>query len=160
MKTSILKKISAAVICFALLAGLSSCSKKKDDTVTPPNSKGKTAKFTVSVTGAPSSAYISFVMAGVATDVSNSTVWKINNVTQNNEMAVSLGQNNFAGNVQTYVVESVIPLQSISVGVQCLSPANVPYTISYKAEINGEVKANDQNVSVTKDADFTHDYTY
>jgi Ni,Fe-hydrogenase III small subunit len=160
MKTSILKKISATVICFALLSGLSSCSKKKDDSVTLPTSKGKTAKFTVSVTGAPPSAYISFVMAGVATDISNSTVWKLNNVTQNNEMAVSLGQNNFTGNVQTYVIESVAPLQSISVGVQCLSPANVPYTISYKAEINGEVKANNQNVSVTRDADFTHDYTY
>jgi hypothetical protein len=160
MKKSMLKTISSAFIGIAVLASLSSCGKHHDDDVTPPASKGKTAKFTVSVAGAPSSAYVSFVMAGVATDVSNSTVWKVNGATQNNESAVSLGLNNFTGNTQTYVIESVTPLQAISVGVQCLSPANQPYTISYKAEINGEVKANNQNVTVTKDNDYTHDYSY
>jgi predicted transcriptional regulator with HTH domain len=159
MKTSILKRITLSFFGIALLAGISSCSKKNDGPTTP-TSKGKTAKFTVTVKGAPSSAYISFVMAGVASDPSNTTVWKVNGTTQSNEQAVSLGANKFTSTTQTYVIESVTPLQAISVGVQCLSPANVAYTISYKAEINGEVKADNQNVSVTKDADFTHDYTY
>lgn len=159
-QTPFLRKISTAIICMTLLTGLSSCSKKNDNTGAPDTSKGKTAKFTVTVTGAPESAYVSFVVAGIGTEVSNTTVWKLNNVTQNNEQAVSLGRNNFTGSTQTYVIESVIPLQAISVGVQCLSPADVPYTISYKAEINGEVKADNKNVQVTKASDFTHDYTY
>lgn len=159
MKTSIFKKITFAFLSIIVFAGFLSCSKKSNDPVTPVT-KGKTAKFTITVKGAPSSAYISFVMVGAAMDVSNSTVWKVNGVTQSNEQGVSLGLNQFSGNTQTYVVESVAPLQVISVGIQCLSPANVSYTISYKAEINGEVKSDNQNVAVTKTADFTHDYTY
>ena len=158
MKKSILKKTSFFIFCTALFAVLSSCSKKHDDTGTPQT--GKSAKFTISVTGAPESAYISFAIAGVAADVSNTTVWKVNNVTRNNEQAVGLGKNDFAGNTKTYVIESVLPLQAISVGIQCLSPANVPYTVSYKAEINGEVKADNANVQVTKTSDFTHSYNY
>jgi len=159
-KTSFPGKISAAIICIALLTSLSSCSKKNDDPGSPETPKGKNAKFTISVTGAPESAYISFVIAGSGSDLSKTTIWKTNNVTQNNEQVVSLGRNDFTGSTKTYIIESVIPLQAISVGVQCLSPANVPYTISYKAEINGEVKADNQNVQVTNNNDFTHDYTY
>ncbi|WP_158798233.1 hypothetical protein [Pedobacter sp. L105] len=160
MKTSFFKKKSVAIICIALFTILSSCSKKNDDGGTPQTTKGKNAKFTITVTGASQSSYVSFVMAGIGTDISNSTVWKINNLTQSNEQAVTLGQNDFSGNTKTYVIESVIPLQTISVGVQCLSPGDAPYTISYKAEINGEVKNNIENVQVTKTSDFTHDYTY
>lgn len=158
MKTSILKGINSLLLGMALMACLSACSKSHDNT--PPVTNGKTAKFTVSVTGAPSSAYVSFALVGVGTDINNSTVWKLNGVTQANQSTVSLGLNNFTGNTQTYVIESVAPLQTISVGVQCLSPANATYTISYKAEINGQVKNDVQNVTVTQNADFTHDYSY
>jgi len=158
MKKSIFKGITSALMGIVLMAGLSACSKSHDDAA--PANNGKTAKFTVSVNGASSSAYVSFVMVGIGTDINNSTVWKVNGVTQNNEKTVSLGLNNFTGSTQTYVIESVTPLQAISVGVQCLSTANAPYTISYKAEINGKVTTDNQNVTVTNNADFTHDYSY
>lgn len=158
MKKSIFKKLPIAIICAVLLAGFSSCSKKNSGDPSPSN--GRNAKFTVTVTGAPASAYISFVMVGLTNNSSEATVWKVNGTVQNNENSVSLSKNNFSGNTKTYVIESIKPLSAISVGVQCLNVENSSYKVSYKAEINGEVKNDEKDFTVTKSADFTHDYTY
>lgn len=159
MKKINFKQLSTAIICVVLLAVFSSCGKKDNDDPTP-SSDGRTAKFTVTVTGAPPSAYISFVMVGLTNNPSEATVWKVNGVVKNNESSVSLGEDDFSGNTKTYVIESVKPLNAISVGVQCLNVENSTYKVSYKAEINGEVKNDEKDIAVTKSADFTHDYTY
>lgn len=158
MKKSIFKNLITVIVCAVLFASFSSCSKK--DSGDPSPSNGRTAKFTVTVTGAPASAYISFVMVGLTNDPKESTVWKVNGAVKNSENSVSLGLNDFSGNTRTYVIESIKPLSAISVGVQCLNAENSPYKISYKAEINGEVKNDEKDVTVAKTADFTHDYTY
>ena len=158
MKKSIFKNFITAITCAVLFTGFSSCSKKSSDDPSP--SDGRTAKFTVTVTDAPTSAYISFVMVGLTNDPKEATVWKVNGVVQNNQNAVSLGKNEFSGSTKTYVIESVKPLQAITVGAQCLNVENLPYKISYKAEINGEIKTDQKDFSVTKNADFTKDYTY
>ena len=159
MKTNFFRTILNVIICISILSVFASCSKKDDPEVSPAD--GRNAKFTFTVTGAPSSAYISFVAAGVGNDPADATVWKINGVTQSSQAAVSLGLNDFTGGTQTYVVESTKPLRAISAGAQCLSPAaDRPYTISFKAEINGEVKVNEQNIIVSRDKDFTHNYTF
>ncbi|MFA6246580.1 MAG: hypothetical protein WC615_06545 [Mucilaginibacter sp.] len=158
MKKSIFKNLIAVTICAVLFAGFSSCSKKSSSDPTPSN--GRNAKFTVTVTGAPASAYLSFVMVGLTNDPKDATVWKVNGVVQNNESSVSLSKNNFSGNTKTYVIESVKPLTTVSVGIQCLNVEDSPYKVSYKAEINGEVKNDEKDFTVTKTADFTHDYTY
>jgi hypothetical protein len=158
MKKSNFKNFTTAFICAVLLAGFSSCSKKNSGDPSPSN--GRNAKFTVTVTGTPASAYISFVMVGLTSDPKEATVWKVNGVVQNNESSVSLGLNNFSGNTKTYVIESVKPLSTIGVGIQFLNVEDIPYKVSYKAEINGEVKNDEKDFTVTKNADFTHDYTY
>ena len=157
MKKSIFKNLATG-ICVVLLTAFSSCS--KDDDNTPSPSDGRNAKFTVTVTDAPASAYISFVIVGLTKNPNDATVWKVNGVVQNNQNAVSLGKNEFSGSTKTYVIESVKPLQAITVGAQCLNVENLPYKISYKAEINGEIKTDQKDFSVTKNADFTKDYTY
>ena len=158
MEKSIFKNFIAAVTCAVLFTGFSSCSKKSNDDLSP--SDGRTAKFTVTVTGAPASAYISFVMVGLTTDPKEATVWKVNGVVKNNESAVSLALNDFSGNTKTYVIESVKPLSTVSVGIQCLNVENSSYNVSYKAEINGDVKNDERDFTVTKNTDFTHNYTY
>ncbi|MBD1386697.1 hypothetical protein IDJ75_15545 [Mucilaginibacter rigui] len=158
MKKSFFKNLIAFTICAVLFAGFSSCSKKSSNDPTPSN--GRNAKFTVTVTGAPASAYLSFVMVGLTNDPKDATVWKVNGVVQNNESSVSLSKNNFSGNTKTYIIESVKPLTAVSVGIQCLNVEDSPYKVSYKAEINGEVKNDEKDFTVTKTADFTHDYTY
>lgn len=159
MKKSISKKLFAAIAFVVFVSGLTSCGKKDSDNTTP-TSGNRTAKFTVTVTGAPESAYVSFVMVGLTNNPSEATVWKVNGTVQNNQSTVSLGKNNFSGNTKTYVIESVKALSNISVGIQCLSPGNEPYKVSYKAEINGELKEDVKDFTVNKTADLTRDYTY
>ncbi|MCD8741051.1 hypothetical protein LT679_10595 [Mucilaginibacter roseus] len=159
MKNSISRKLFAAIAIVVFIAGLTSCGKKDSDD-NAPESGSRTAKFTITVTGAPESAYISFVMVGLTNNTSEATVWKVNGAVQNNQSAVSLGKNDFSGNTKTYVIESTKPLNAISAGIQCLSPGNEAYKVSYKAEINGEVKENLKDFTVTKTADLTRDYTY
>ncbi|MCX2584377.1 hypothetical protein [Pedobacter sp. MR22-3] len=158
MKKSIFKKLSIC-ICAVLLTAFSSCS-KNDGNDPSPSDGGHNAKFTVTVTDAPASAYISFAIVGLTGDPKESTVWKVNGVVQNNQNAVSLGRNEFSGNTKTYVIESVKPLQTITAGSQCLNVEDVPYKVSFKAEVNGEVKTDVKDFVVTKTTDFTKNYTY
>jgi len=157
MKKSIFKNLATG-ICVVLLTTFSSCS--KDDDNIPSPSDGRNAKFTVTVTDAPASAYISLVIVGLTKDPNEATVWKVNGVVQNNQNAVSLGKNEFSGTTKTYVIESVKPLQAITVGAQCINVEDLPYKISYKAEINGEVKTDQKDFTVAKNADFSKKYTY
>ncbi|QXV63838.1 hypothetical protein INP83_12050 [Mucilaginibacter sp. 21P] len=159
MTKTVLKNLLVAVTLFGFISALTSCG-KKDANENQPSNGGRTAKFTVTVTGAPESAYLSFVMVGLTNNPSDATVWKVNGTVQNNQSTVSLGKNNFSGNTSTYVIESVKPLTNISAGIQCLSPGNETYKVSYKAEIDGEVKEDINGFTVTKSADLTKDYTY
>ncbi|TWR26756.1 hypothetical protein FPZ42_06885 [Mucilaginibacter achroorhodeus] len=158
-KKAILRNLLMAVSLCGFISTLTSCG-KKDANENPPSNGGRTAKFTVTATGAPESAYLSFVVVGLTNNPSDATVWKVNGIVQNNQSTVSLGKNDFSGNTNTYVIESVKPLSNISVGIQCLSPGNEAYKVSYKAEVNGEVKEDINGFTVTKSADLTKDYTY
>lgn len=146
--------LSAAALSTLLLT---SCSKSDNPVV--PGVTTKTVKLTFTVTGNLTNGdYISFVASG-GTGNNDKTIWKVNGVTQNNEEVVGFDANDFDGSTKTYVVESVSPLLACSVGIQCLN-FDAPYTISYKAEVNGKVVNNDQNISVTENDDYTHDYSY
>jgi len=153
-------KKMALMLCTIAVGLFASCS--GDDgggTSNPAN--GKNVKLTITVNGAADSDYLSFVAVGSAqSNPSENTVWKVNGTTLTNERAVSLGENEFTGSTKTYVIESVTPLSVASVGMQFLTSAERSYTFSYKAEINGEVVKEENNVQVTSDNDYTHDYTY
>ncbi|MNT59669.1 hypothetical protein D3C72_1972010 [compost metagenome] len=92
----------------------------------------------------------------------STTIWKINGVAQNNETGVSLGKNDFMGTTKTYVIESTRPLRLVTSGIQCINPgANNPsFTVSYKAEVDGTVVRDDQNVVVESGSDYTHNFTF
>lgn len=158
-RTSFLRS-TAIVLCTLFFGALSSCS-SDDGGSTVPGGEGKQVKLTITIDGATSEDYISFVSVGSAlSNPSENTIWKVNGVTKTNEMAVSLGKNDFIGSTKTYVIESVTPLRLATVGMQFLAPGSTSYTISYKAEINGQVVKEDNNVTVTSTNDYTHDYSY
>jgi hypothetical protein len=147
--------LSLTAVCFVL-----SCSKNSTSPV-PSLPKGKTAKFTISVNGATNDDYISFVFSGASNDVSGSTtIWKVNGVTQENEQAISFAKNDFTGSTKTYVIESTTPLAAIATSVQCISTSTTSYTISYKAEIDGQVSGDYQNITVAENQDYTHQFNY
>lgn len=158
MKKGKLKKTGGVIGTFLLAATMFASCGDKDNTPTPGNPTGKNAKITVTVSGVEANDYASFVIVG-GDYAHTKTVWKVNGVVQNNETAISLGHDNFTGSTKTYVIESTTPLQVVTVGIQCIN-FDAPYTISYKAEINGKVETNDANISVEENKDYTHDFSY
>ena len=127
MKKSIFKSVTAIALAI-LFAGFSSCSKKNSGDPSPSN--GRNAKFTVTDTGVPASAYLSFVMVGLTNDLKDAAIWEVNGVVQNNEDSVSLGKNYFSGNTNTYVIETLKQLTTVSVGTQCLNLEDSPCKVS------------------------------
>ncbi|QDW26855.1 hypothetical protein FFJ24_019310 [Pedobacter sp. KBS0701] len=151
-----MKKNSKLLSIVLVLALLFSCKK---DSETTPAANGKTAKFTITANGVNSSDdYVSFVIVGGDTK-GTKTIWKVNGVTRNNEAAISLGKDDFTGSTKTYVIETVLPVDVITAGVQCIN-FNASYQISYKAEINGKVITNDDGVTVDVNKDYTHQFDY
>jgi len=157
--TAILKRMTL-LLCILMMGTLLSCS-SDDDSGSPSTTNGKNVKLTITVNGVADSDYLSFVaVGGAASGASENTVWKVNGTALTDESGVSLGENDFMGSTQTYVIESVTPLSVVSVGMQFLTFGERSYTFSYKAEVNGEVVKEENNITVTATNDYTHDYTY
>lgn len=153
------KKLLLVLLPILAITVIFSCSSDDDDEMVGPNEKN--FKFTVTANNVDEQDYLSFVFVG--SDLNNSnTIWKINGVTQDNESGVSLGKNDFMGGTKTYVIESTKPLRLATTGIQCINPgsSNPSFTVSYKAEINGEVVKDDQNIVVKNGSDYTHNFTY
>ena len=121
-KKSMFKRM-AVVLCTVLIGALSSCSSDDNGgTTTNPGGEGKQIKLTITANGVLTDDYLSFVAVGGALSGANeSTVWKVNGVTQTNEESVSLDKNDFAGTTKTYDIESVVPLRLAVVGMQFLA---------------------------------------
>lgn len=154
-----LKKLLCTILPLLMLTVLFSCKKDSDDS--PSNSDNKNLKFTVTVDGVDDQDYVSFVFVGASANNAN-TIWKVNGVTRNNETAISLGKNDFMSGTKTYVIESTTPLRLVTTSQQCLNPGtnNPSFKVSFKAEVNGKVTTNDDNVVVSSTADYTHRYEY
>ncbi|MNK79684.1 hypothetical protein D3C87_993540 [compost metagenome] len=154
-----LRKLLIAFLPILCLAFVMSCSSDDDEEMI--SQEGKNFKFTITANNVGEQDYLSFVFVG--SDMQQSTtIWKINGVAQNNETGVSLGKNDFMGTTKTYVIESTRPLRLVTSGIQCINPgANNPsFTVSYKAEVDGTVVRDDQNVVVESGSDYTHNFTF
>lgn len=140
-----------SLLFFALLTGC-----KKDKTST----SGKSVRYTITITGATSADYVSVVFSG-GTLAGEQTIWKVDGQTKNNEMTIALNEDDF-GTGKTFVVETVKPVLAAAATLQCLQPANNgrTYKLSFKAEVNGQIKTNDQNITVGYNSDYTHQYSY
>ena len=153
------RKLLWVLLPILTLSLVFSCSSDDDEEIVEQN--GKNYKFTVTANNVDEQDYLSFVFVG--SDLNNSnTIWKINGVTQDNETGVSLGKNDFIGGTKTYVIESTKPLRLVTAGIQCINPGsnNASFTVSYKAEIDGEVVRNDQNIVVSSGSDYSHNFTF
>ena len=162
MKT---RQASILMLAFVLFTGLvlGGCNKSDDspNTNTDPNNKISTAKFTITITGAQADKSIISIVAAGNNRVGESNIWKVNNVARPTATAVTLDQSNFTGSTQTYVLETTKPVYKISINVGASSIASgSPYTLSYKAEINGAVVKNDANITISSSSSYTQFYTY
>lgn len=150
------------MICITACGMLLSCSKGSNP-LTPDLNKIKSAKFTVTVTGIKGTGdndYASVVFSTAAETGSNSTVWKVNGTNLPNENVTSLSDEDFPeGGSKTYTIELTQPVQGISAGYQFINFGG-PFTISYKAEINGKVVKEVTNQQVAEGHSVDADYDY
>lgn len=137
-KFLIMKKI---LFITAVLFTIASCSSDDDSGGTPD---GKHIKITVQATGLNTDEMDNLLVAvaGSNASTSESTIWKINGVTQNNQMAVSLSDSDTEiQNGEVVVIETI---SSVITGTGSFQVINfdTPFNFKYKAEVNGEVVVN------------------
>lgn len=159
-----MKKIFKNFIGLCTLAVLTSalfinCS-SSDDSTDPviPGIEGKNMKFTITINNVTMDDYISFVVA--SSSFNTNTIWRVNGAERSNENAISLDKQSFSGTTKTYVIESTVALPAASLGMQFIPFNNKSITYSYKAEINGKVVKDEQNVTITNPNSHTAQYSY
>ena len=165
---NILSSTFLIVFAFAICTMMFACGKSGGGkvTVTPPPTGGHTVKFTVTVAGSVSPANAGLIVLGFgATDAvnpSNNTLWKVNNVERKNESALGFVGTDFPqGKTTSIVIESTVPVKNPVANLDFDNGTGLPaYIISFKAEIDGKVKNDDENISITHTNDYIHDYTY
>jgi len=136
------------------------CSKDKADSPDSDDNKIKTAKFTVTVSGATSGSIISVGASGNNT-AGELGIWKVNGEDRGDEAIIALNADDFTGSTQTYVLEITKPVFRIGINLTGdLIDDAAPYKISYKAEINNKVVKDDPNVTVDQTHDYLHTYMY
>lgn len=144
-----------------LICAISSCGKSNKDTA--PGITSHNVKFTITVAGgaaADNPALINLVFNAAAT--SNKTIWAINGVQQANEAVLKLSGTDFpSGKTTTLVITSLVPVYDANANLRFANSASLPaYTISYKAEIDGKIQNDDENISINGTNVYDHTYTY
>jgi len=159
METKRAKSIILSLCLVTLISFISTGCGDKDD----PKPNKVSMKFTLTVTGANQDDVVDFTIAAGNHDASQygSPVWKVNGVSLGNETAVQLDEQNFAGSTKTYIVETIKPVDfgSMDVGYSNMTGGG-PITISYKAEIGGNVETNVENLVVAVGQRQTKTFSY
>lgn len=134
------------------------CSKDDDN----PSFAKSPIKFTVTVNGADSNDQVDIAVNAGNHDASQygSPVWKMNGVTQGNEDDILLDVADFTGSTKTYVFETVNSYNFGGLNVNVVNHDGAPLTVSYKAEINGNVETNVENSTVVAGQNIHKNYTY
>jgi hypothetical protein len=158
METKRAKRIILGLCLVTLISFVSTGCGDKDD----PKPNKITMKFTLTVTGAASNDQVDFTIGAGNHDASQygSPAWKINGQTQGNESVIQLDVQNFVGATKTYILETVKPFDFGSLSVGYSNADGGPLTISYKAEIGGNVETNVENLVVTAGQSQTKNFSY
>ena len=159
MKTKKAKRIILS-LCLVTIAGVGFTGCSDDDK--PNNNAKANIKFTFKVTGTDANDQIDFQAGAGNHDASQygAPVWKINGVTQGNESTVSLDEQDFIGSTKQYVVETVKPYNFGNLIVNYVNIDGGPITISYKAEVDGKVETNIENLVINAGQSDTKNYSY
>lgn len=159
MKTNKVKRIIFS-LCLVTIAGFGFTGCSDDDK--PANNAKINMKFTVKVTGADANDQITFQAGAGNHDASQygAPVWKINGITQGNENNVMLDEDDFLGSTKQYVVETVKPYNFGSLIVSYMNFDGGPITLSYKAEVDGKVETNIENLVITAGQSDIKNLTY
>lgn len=159
METKRAKGIILGLCLVTMISFISTGCSDKDD----PKPSKISMKFTLTVTGANLDDQIDFAVGGGNHNASQygSAIWKVNGESQGNETSIILDEQKFSGSTKTYIVETINPLDFGSLSVDYSNTeGGGPITISYKAEIDGKVETNVENLVVAVGQSQTKNFTY
>lgn len=150
-------------LCLITLTTLLAAGCKKDkDNNEPPAGSRVSMKFTLKVTGADANDVLNFQVAAGNGDASQygAPVWNVNGATQGNESVLQFDAQDFIGGTKTIVIESVKGFDFGSLNVYCANGDATPLTVSYKAEIDGNVQTNAENLAIVTGTTHIKNFTY
>ena len=153
------RALMSTVLLSGLILGLSSCV-SDDGNVGTPGVNFKKMKLTVTVNGVQENDIVTFNATTTSVYNDQPVLWKVNGVDKPNEPMVNLDQQNFVGSTKTYVIESAVDLPAANVMMYFAPFTDHQITYSYKAEINGNVVKDEQNISLANPNTFSVTYTY
>ena len=156
----ILKRILILTTVFGSLSlGLTNCS-SDDNNDGIPGLNLKKMKLTVTVNGVQENDIVTFNATTTSVYNDQPVLWKVNGADKPNEPIVNLDQQNFLGSTKTYVIESAVDLPAANVMLYIAPYTDHLLTYSYKAEVNGNVVKDEQNIPITNPNTFSVTYTY
>lgn len=158
MKRTIRKSIGMFGLAVATGALFVNCSSDDANSPVIPGIETKNMKFTITINNVTMDDYISFI--AVSSSFNTNTIWKVNGTERSNETGISLNDESFSGSTKTYVIESIAPLPAASLSMQFIPFTDKSITYSYKAEINGTVVKDEQNITITNPSSHTAQYSY
>lgn len=142
------------LMALGLVFGISSCSRDDDG----GGKDGNMYKITITLNGVDANDFVS--LAAAASDAAASTsVWKINGVTQNGQVGVSLNETNFTGSTKTYVLETNFKVIALAAGGQLINYGGA-ITGSYKIEKNGKEEVNETINLATDGANWSKQFNF
>jgi hypothetical protein len=156
-----MKKQRIALVLLLLLGtlGLNSCKKDNSD-------DGHHVKFTLTVTGGTQSdrdGVVTVLFGGLdANYTKNLSIWKVNGNTRDDKVFIQFDGGNFPdGQTTTYTVESTTAVNNVYADLSFVSLNDGSnYKVSFKAEVDGHVQTDDENVDVSFNNPYVHNYTY
>ncbi len=160
METKRAKRIFFSLCLLSMVSFVSTGCGGKDDP--KPSAAKISMKFTITVTGVDANDNISVQTTAGNHDASQwgSPMWKVNGTSLGNEAAARLDEQNFIGATKTYVIETVKPFDFGALHIDYSNLDGAPVTVSYKAEINGRVETNVENLVLAAGQTGIKDYEY
>ena len=136
-----------------------SCSTSDDDN---GGADGSNYKITVTLNDVnETDDFISIVaVGGNVSENNNSPMWRVNNQDRpGGVQSVSLGDNDFTGGNATYILETINPINILTMGVQIINYGE-NLTGNFRIEKNGTTQVNETINLMGDNTDFTENYSF
>lgn len=131
--------MKASLLLAAITVMMGACSKDDKPGDPPVPSGGKSMKLTITTTGLLAGDHLTMNVAGSTISGTAKTLYKLNNITQENQPAFNVDQAKLAAG--PVVIESVVPLFLTAVSLGGFSAPGHSFTVKIIPVIDGKEQA-------------------
>lgn len=121
-----------------VMAFFAACSKSDSDNPAPGLPNGKTMKLTITATGLTAADYLKTTVSGGTVSGTESTLYKLNGVTQTNQKGFEIDQSKLISGPVT--IETVVPVAITSVSMGGFSATGHSFSVKIEPIIDGKAQ--------------------